>query len=119
MLIEQKSLLLYINLAFEIANSVFNKGKSAVPSLFNDLVVLSSPSDKQIFLLKTHLGTLILMTQMISLPVFPSRTDLKMQYISVTLKLVEMFISKLDLSKESGPGCIPVVVLKRCELELS
>ena len=55
----------------------------------------------------------------ISLPVFPSRTNLKLYNISVTSKMVEKVIMNLDLSKASGPDCIPVVVLKNCEPELS
>ena len=54
----------------------------------------------------------------ISLPVFPSRTNLKLHNISVTSKMVKMVIPNLDLSKVSGPDCIPVVVLKSCESEL-
>ena len=46
-----------------IANSVLNKDKSAIPPLFNGPEMLSSASDKQNCLLKTFLGTLILMTQ--------------------------------------------------------
>ena len=53
----------------------------------------------------------------ISLPVFPSRTNLKLHYISVTLKMVKKVIMNVDLSKASGPDCIPVVVLKNCELQ--
>ena len=55
----------------------------------------------------------------ISLSVFPSRTDLKLHNISLTLKMVKKIIMNLDLSKASGPDCIPVVVLKNCESELS
>ena len=55
----------------------------------------------------------------ISLPVFPSRTNLKLHNISVTPKMVKKVITNLDLSKASGPDCIPVVVLKSCEPELS
>ena len=55
----------------------------------------------------------------ISLPVFLSRTNLKLQNISVTPKMVRKVTMNLDLSKASGPDCIPVVVLKNCELELS
>ena len=33
--------------------------------------------------------------------------------------MVKMVITNLDLSKASGPDCIPVVVLKNCEPELS
>ena len=55
----------------------------------------------------------------ISLSVFPSRTNLKLHNISVTPKMVKKVIMNLDLSKASGPDCIPVVVLKNCEPELS
>ena len=52
-------------------------------------------------------------------PVFSSRPKLKLCNISVTLKIVKKVIMNLDLSKASGPDCIPVVVLKSCEPELS
>ena len=55
----------------------------------------------------------------ISLPVFLSRTNLKLHNISVTPKVVKKVIMNLDLSKTSGPDCIPVGVLKKCEPELS
>ena len=55
----------------------------------------------------------------ISLPVFPPRTNLKLHNISVTTKMVRKVVMNLDLSKASGPDCIPVVVLKNCEPELS
>ena len=55
----------------------------------------------------------------ISLPVSPSRTNLKLHNISVTPKMVKKVITNLDLLKASGPDCIPVVVLKNCEPELS
>ena len=55
----------------------------------------------------------------ISVPVFPSRTNLKLYNISVTPKMVKKVIMNLDLSKASGTNCIPVVVLKNCEPELS
>ena len=48
----------------------------------------------------------------ISLPVFCSRTNLKLHNISVTPKMVRKVIMNLDLSKASGPVCIPVLVLK-------
>ena len=54
----------------------------------------------------------------ISLPVFP-RTNLKLHNISVTPKMVQKVIANLDSSKVSGLDCIPVVVLKNCEPELS
>ena len=73
---------------------------------------------KQNCLLKTFLRT-ILDDSGISLPVFPSRTNFKLHNISVTPKMVKKVIMNLDLSKASGLDCIPVVVLKNCELELS
>ena len=64
---------------------------------------------KQNSLLKTY----------ISLPVFQSRTNQKLYNISVTPKIVRKVITNLDLSKTSDPDCIPEVVLKNCESELS
>ena len=52
------------------------------------------------------------MTQ-VSLYLF--RTNLKLHNISVSPKMVKNVIMNLDLSKISGPDCIPVVVLKNCE----
>ena len=50
MLIKQKNPSLPRNLAlgtfWQIANGVLNKGKSAIPPLFNNLEVLSFTSDK-------------------------------------------------------------------------
>ena len=104
---------------WRIVNSVFNKGKSAIIPLFNGPEVLSSASDKaklfaENFPLNSNLDDLG-----ISLPVFPSRTNSKMHNISVTPKMVRKVVMNLDLSKASGPDCIPVVVLKNCEPELS
>ena len=42
-----------------------------------------------------------------------------MHHISVTLKMIKKVIMNLDLLKSSGADCIPVVVLKNCESELS
>ena len=48
----------------------------------------------------------------ISLPVFPSKTNLKLHNISLLLKMVKKVIMNLDLLKGSVPDFIPVVVLK-------
>ena len=69
---------------------------------------------KQICLLKTFLRT-----PGISLPVFHSRTNLKLHHISVFPKMVKKVKINLDLSQPSGHDCIPVVVLENCEPELS
>ena len=55
----------------------------------------------------------------ISLPVFPSRTNMELHNIPVTSKMVKQVITNLNLPKVSGPDCIPVVILKNFELELS
>ena len=104
---------------WRIANSVLNKGKSAIPPLFNGPEVLSSASDKAKSLAENFSLNSNLDHSGISLPVFPSRTNLKLHNISVTPKMVRKIVMNLDLSKASGPDCIPVVVLKNCELELS
>ena len=97
-----------------IANSVLNEGTSAIPPLFNRLEVLSSASDKaKLFCKNSNLDD-----SGISLPVFPSRTNLKLHNISITPKMVKKVKTNLDSSKASSPDCIPVVVLKNCEPEL-
>ena len=75
---------------WRIANSVLNKGKSAIPPLLNGPEMLSSASDKaKLFAENFSLNS--------------NRDD----------------SGVLILSKASGPDCIPVVVLKNCEPELS
>ena len=98
-----------------IANRVLNKGKSAIPLLFNGLGVLSSASDKAKLFAENFSKNSNIDDSGISLPVFPSRTNLRLHHISVTSKMVKKVIMNLDLSKASGPDCIPVVILKNCE----
>ena len=104
---------------WQIANSVLNEGKSAIPPLFNGPEVLSSASDKAKLFAENFSMNSDLDNSGISLPVFPSRTNLKLHNISVTPKMVKKVIMNLDLSKASGPDCIPVMVLKNCEPEFS
>ena len=80
--------------------------------------MLSSASDKAKLFAENFSKNSNLDDLGISLPVFPSRTNLKLHNISVTPKMVKKVIMNLDLSKASGPDCIPVVVLKNCEAEL-
>ena len=96
---------------WRIGNSVLNNGKSAIP--------LSSASDKAKLFAENFSKNYILDDSSMSLAVFSSRTNLKLHNVSITLKMVQNIISNLDLSKASGPNCIPVVVLKKCEPELS
>ena len=72
-----------------IANSVLNKGKSAIPLYSTDRRYCLLHLIKQNRLLKTFLRILIL-----------------------TPKMVKKVITNLDSSKTSGPDCIPVVVWK-------
>ena len=91
-----------------IANSVLNKGKSFVPPLFNGTEVLSSASDKVKVFTENFSKNSNLDDSGISLPAFPSRTNLKLNNISVSPNMVEKAIMNLDLSKASGPDCISV-----------
>ena len=102
-----------------IANSVLTKAKSAIPSQFNGLEVLSSASDKAKMSAKNFSKNSNLDDSGFLSPVFPSKTNLKLHNISITSKMVKKVRMNLDSSKASGPDCIPVVVLKNCESELS
>ena len=54
----------------------------------------------------------------VSLYMFPFY-NLELNNISVTPKMIKKVIAMLDSSKASGSNCIPVVVLKNSELEVS
>ena len=94
---------------WQIANNVLNNGRSAIPPLFNGPELFAENFSKNSNLDNSG----------ISLPVFCSRTNLKLHNISVSPKMVKKVLMNLDLSKASGPDCLPVVVVKTCELELS
>ena len=81
--------------------------------------MLSSASDKAKLFAENFSLNSNLDDSGVSLPVFSSRTNLKLHNISITPKIVRKVVMNLDLSKASGPDCIPVVVLKNCEPELS
>ena len=102
-----------------IASSVLNKGKSTISPLFNSLDVLSSASDKAKLFAKNFSENSNLDDSGISLPVFPSRTNLKLHNIFISPKMVKKVIMNLDSSRASGPDCIQVVVLKNYESQLS
>ena len=95
---------------WQIDNSVLNKGKSAIPPLFNGPEVLSSASDKPKLFAENFSKNSNLDDSGISLPALPSRTNLKLHNISVTPKMAKKVIMNLDRSKAYGPDCIPVVV---------
>ena len=81
--------------------------------------MLSSTSNKTKLLVKNFSENNNLDESGIFLPVFPSRTNLKLHYISKTPKIVKKVIMDLDSSKVFGPDCISVVVLNNCEPERS
>ena len=86
----------------QIANSVLNKGKSAIPSQFNGPEVLSSASDKANLFAQNFPNNSNLDDSCISLTVFPSRTNLKLISISRTPKMVKTVITNLDSSRACG-----------------
>ena len=65
------------------------KGKSATPPLFQNPEVLLSASDKAKLFAQNFFKNYNLYDSGISLPVFPSRTNLKL-HISVTCKMLKM-----------------------------
>ena len=91
----------------------------AIPPLFIGPEVLSSASDKAKLFAKNFSKYSNLDDSGISLPVFPSRTNLKLHNISITPKMVKKVITNLDSWKASGLDCTPVVFPKNCEPEIS
>ena len=81
---------------WRIANSVLNMGKFAIPPLFNGPEVLSSASDKAKLFAKNFSKNFNLDDSGISLPFFPSRTNLKLHNIYITPKMVKKVITNLD-----------------------
>ena len=79
--------------------------------------MLSSASDKAKLFAENFSKNSNLDDTGISLPVFPSSTDLKLHDVPVTPKMVKKFIMNLDWSKASIPDFVPVVVLQNCEPE--
>ena len=90
MLLKQKTPSLPRNLALRAFGEllILNKGKSTVPPLFNGQEVLSPASDKAKLFAKNCSKNSNLNDSGISLPVFSSRTNLKLHNISKTPKMV-------------------------------
>ena len=81
---------------WRIANSVLNKGKSAIPPLFNGPELLSSASDKAKLFAGSFSKNSNLHDSGISLPYFPSRTNLKLHNISAAPKMLQKVIKNLS-----------------------
>ena len=77
---------------WRIANRVLNKSKYAIPPLFNDPEVLSSASDKAKLFSENFSKNPNLDDSGIFSPVLPSRTNLKLDNIFVTPKMVITFL---------------------------
>ena len=81
--------------------------------------MLSSVSDKTKLFAKSVSNNSNFDDLSITLPVFLSRTNLKLHNIFISPKMVKKVTTNLDSSKTSDPDCTPMVVLKNCEPELS
>ena len=91
---------------WQTANSILNKGESAIPVLFNGPEMLSSTTDKVELFTENFSKNSYLDDSVMSLPVLPSRTTLKLNNISVAPKMFKKVKTNLDLSEASGPDCI-------------
>ena len=120
--LKQKSPSLSRNVAFrtfgELPIVLSRKVNLPYPPI-NDSEVLPSASDKAKLFAENFSKNSTLDDSGISLPVFPSRTNFKLHNICVSPNMFKKVIMNLNLPKASGPDCIPVVVLKNCEPELS
>ena len=92
---------------WQIANSVLNNGKSAMPPLFNGPEVLSSGSDKAKLFAENFSLNSNLDDSVVSLPVFPSRTNLKLHNISITRKMELSYILAKLFNKCLKESCFP------------
>ena len=88
---------------WRIANSVLNKDKPNIPSLFNYPEILSCASDKA----KMFSKNFNLNHAHVFLLVFHSIYYKKLHDIPIATKLSEKVITNLDFSKASGPYCEP------------
>ena len=82
--------------AWRIPYSVLNKGKSAIPPQINGSEVLSPAPNKAKLFAKNFSNHSNLEDSGISLPVFPSRTNLRLHNISITPRMVEKIITNFD-----------------------
>ena len=104
---------------WRISNSILNRGKSAIPPLFNGPEVLTSSKDKANLFANKFSANSTLDDSFHSLPDFPSRSDQGISSLRITSRMVANAILNLDVSKATGPDNIPSIVLQRCSPELS
>ena len=93
--------------------------ESDIPPPFNGSCVMSPASDRA----KIFVGIFSKISNLgdsgISLFAFSSRTKMKLHNIPLSLKLDRKVMTNLDYSGVPGLICVPEVVLKKCEPELS
>ena len=108
------------HMTWQIANSVINKDKSALPPLYSRLEVLFFASDKANLFSENFFKNSNLDGSGSFLPAFLSRINQrnKLHNIPITTKFVKV-ITNLDSSEASGPDCIPMFFLKNCKPEFS
>ena len=98
---KQKNLPFPRNLTLKTLGELLKVFSAKVPTPFIDLEVLSFASYKAKLFVKNVSNNSNLDDSGIFLPVFPSRTNLRLHNVSVTLKMVKKVITNLDLLKVS------------------
>ena len=103
---------------WRFTSSVLNNGKSAILPIFNGPEMLFSASDKAKLFAKNFSENFNLDDSGIFLPVFPSRTNLKL-ILFLELPRCLKRSTNLSLSKPSDPDCVLVMVVNNWESEFS
>ena len=104
---------------WRICNSILNRGKSAIPPLFNGPEVLTASMDKANLFARNFSNNSTLDDSFHALPDFPLRTEQRLCSRKITARMVANAILDLDAFKATGPDKIPSIVLKKCSPELS
>ena len=82
---------------WQIPNSVLSKAESDIPPLFNNAEVLPSASHEAKLFPNSFSKNSNVDDLDVSIPAFPSRTNMKVHNISATPKMVKKIIGNLDL----------------------
>ena len=97
---------------WRICNSILNRGKSAIPPLFNGPEVLTASMDKANLFARNFSNNSTLDDSFHALPDFPLRTEQRLCSRKITARMVANAILDLDAFKATGPDKIPSIVLK-------
>ena len=104
---------------WQTAKIILRKGKFTTPSLFNAPKAKLCSSSKTNLCDEDFSNNFNLDDSDIYLPVFPCGNNQKLYIIPIIPTLVKKIIINFDSLKVSGLDCIPVVVQKNCQPELS